>query len=239
MAPATTGRLFTESITMHSGGGIDPTITLDILMLDDDDGDLDNGTPHSVEILAGMAMHSMDEIPEPLGNDFCSDAYVVTDGSTAFSTVGAFSDGDSYNEDQCAGTYLGQMASDVWFSYEACESGSMLVSTCDTVSFDTDLVVYEGTCENKTQVACNGDGAGCGGYSSTLTFNATEGSHYLIRVGGWDSSSIGTGNLVIDGPGDGPPCNNLVVIDLPNGYAGHGRSCRWNHGRCDDHRWQC
>ncbi|MEE2906914.1 MAG: hypothetical protein VX527_03685 [Planctomycetota bacterium] len=210
-------RLFIESITLHSGGSIDPTITLDILTLDDDDGDLDNGTPHSVEILAAMELHSMDEIPEPLGNDFCSDAYAVTDGSTAFSTVGAFTDGDPYNDAQCTGTYLGEMASDVWFSYEACESGPMTVSTCDSVTFDTDIVVYEGNCENKTQVSCNGDGAGCGGYTSTLTFDAVQGGQYLIRVGGWDSSSIGSGNLLIDGPGVGPPCNTLVTIELPNG----------------------
>ena len=41
--------------------------------------------------------------------------------------------GDSYNEDQCSGTYLGEMTADVWFSYTACGSGSMTVSTCDIV----------------------------------------------------------------------------------------------------------
>ncbi|MDG2422988.1 MAG: hypothetical protein P8M22_03315 [Phycisphaerales bacterium] len=209
------GSLFIESITLHTGGSIDPTITLDILTLDDDDGDLDNGTPHSNEILAAMELHSMDEIPEPLGNDFCSDAYPLTDGSTAFSNTGAFSDGDPYDDTQCAGTYLGQMVSDVWFSYEACESGSMTVSTCDTVSFDSDIVVYEGTCENKTQVSCNGDGAGCGGYTSSLTFNAVQGARYLIRVGGYDSGGIGSGNIIIDGPGAGPPCDTSVIIDVP------------------------
>ena len=210
-------RLVVDSVTLHSGGSIDPTITLDILTLDDDDGDLDNGTPHSPEILTAMALHSMDELPEPLGNDFCSDAYVVADGSTSFSTVGAFSGSEPYDEAQCSGTYLGAMNADVWFVYDACESGSMTVSTCDTVSFDSDLVVYSGTCDSLTQVACNGDGAGCGNYTSSLTFNAVEGTSYLIRVGGWDSSAIGSGNLVIDGPGSGPPCESLIVIDLPNG----------------------
>ena len=51
---------------------------------------------------------------------------------------------DPYNEDQCTGTYLGEMTNDVWFQYEACADGSMTVSTCDIVDFDTDIVVYEG-----------------------------------------------------------------------------------------------
>ena len=208
-------RLFFESVTVHSGDSIDPTITLDLLVLDDDDGNLDNGTPHSTEILAAMELHSMDEIPQPLGNDFCGSAFVVTDGSTAFSTVGAFTDSDPYLDTQCSGTYLGAMNADVWFSYEACESGSMTVSTCDTVSFDSDIVVYSGDCDNKTQVACNGDGAGCGGYTSSLTFNAVAGTQYLIRVGGYDGNAAGTGNILIDGPSEGPPCNSLVDISIP------------------------
>ena len=208
-------RLFFESVTVHSGESIDPTITLDILVLDDDDGNLDNGTPHSAEILEAMALHSMDEIPEPLGNDFCASAFPLTDGSTAFSTVGAFSDSDPFSEAQCSGTYLGTMDADVWFTYEACESGPMTVSTCDTVSFDSSIVVYEGDCDNKTQVACNGDGSGCGGYTSSLTFTANQGARYLIRVGGYDGSSVGTGNIVVDGPSEGPPCNTPVVITIP------------------------
>ncbi|MBG83786.1 MAG: hypothetical protein CMJ40_04470 [Phycisphaerae bacterium] len=208
-------RLFFESVTVHSGESIDPTITLDILVLDDDDGNLDNGTPHSAEILQAMELHSMDEIPEPLGNDFCASAYPVTHGATAFSTVGAFSDSDPFSDTQCSGTYLGTMDADVWFSYEACESGPMTVSTCDTVSFDSSIVVYEGDCDNKTQVACNGDGPGCGGYTSSLSLTVNQGSRYLIRVGGYDSGSIGNGNIIIEGPSDGPPCNNAVVITIP------------------------
>tara|TARA_B100001964_G_C13813703_1_gene414178 strand:- start:173 stop:511 length:339 start_codon:yes stop_codon:yes gene_type:complete len=66
-----------------------------------------------------------------------------------------------------------------------------------------------------TQVACNGDGDGCGGYSSILTMNVTEGNFYLIRVGGWGSSSMGSGDLLVDGPeGDcSTPCEGDVDGD--------------------------
>jgi hypothetical protein len=62
-----------NSIPMHSGTEIDPTITTDWLVLDDDDGDLSNGTPHSVQILAGFAMHSMDDFPPPPAYACCID----------------------------------------------------------------------------------------------------------------------------------------------------------------------
>lgn len=211
-------RLFFESVTQHTGVSIDPTITLDILVLDDNDGDLSNGTPHYDEIIEAMGKHNMDELPEPLSNDFCSNAQVVGDGSTSITTLGALSDSDDFSDTQCSGTYLGTMDADVWFTYEACASGTMTVSTCDTVTFDSSLVIYEydGDCDNKVQVACNGDGAGCANYTSSLTFTANEGSRYLIRVGGYDASSSGTGDLIIDGPADGPPCDTPVVITIPS-----------------------
>ena len=199
-----------NSMVMHSGDNISPSITLDWLTLDDDDGDLTNGTPHSVEILAGFAMHNMADFPEPLDNDDCVTARAVIDGMHSFSTAGGLDSGDSYNEDQCGGTYLGDMHADVWFSYTACESGSMDVSTCNLIDFDSDIVIYTGTCDDKTQIACNGDGDNCDGYSSEVSFDVSQGDEYLIRVGGWNGSSEGSGQLSVDGPGDPcetePPC---------------------------------
>jgi hypothetical protein len=52
--------LAVNSIMMHSGTMIDPSITMDWLVLDDDDGDLENGTPHCAEIQAGFAEHGME-----------------------------------------------------------------------------------------------------------------------------------------------------------------------------------
>ena len=213
-----------NSILLHSGDGISPSITYDWLTLDDDDGDLENGTPHSPEILAGFAMHNMDDFPEPpepLDNDECETAR-VEDGSHPFTTIGGNSSSDPYNDNQCSGTYLGDMFADVWFSYTACGNGSMLVSTCDMIDFDSDIVVYQGNCDNKIQVACNGDSDNCSGYTSETYVSVTEGETYLIRVGGWSSGSWGgsgeegTGQLVIDGPGEPcstPPCPGDIDQD--------------------------
>ena len=206
-----------NAIVMHSGESITPAITLDWLTLDDDDGDLTNGTPHSVELLAGFALHNMADFPEPLDNDECATAKPVADGTHSFTTVGASHSGDAYDEDECNGTYLGEMAADVWFSYTACGTGNMDVSLCNIVDFDSDIVVYEGTCGSKTQIACNGDGDNCANYSSETSFNVTEGSDYLIRVGGWSGSSEGSGQILINGPGEpcdtGTPCAGDIDED--------------------------
>jgi len=151
------------------------------------------------------------ELPYP---DECETAQPVLNGTWEFSTLEATNSSDPYKDDQCSDSLLGVMSRDVWFRYEACASGSLTVSTCDIVDFDTDIVVYEGDCENMTQVSCNGDASGCSGYSSTLTMQVYEGSYYLIRVGGWGANSMGSGDLLIDGPeGD---CVTPCVGDIDN-----------------------
>ena len=52
--------LAVNSILLHSGSGIAPSITIDFLTLDDDDDDIFNGTPHYAEIATGFGDHNMD-----------------------------------------------------------------------------------------------------------------------------------------------------------------------------------
>jgi len=145
---------------------------------------------------------------DPLVNDFCDTATPVATGVWNFTNVGALSDDDPYDNEDCNDEYLGGMHSDVWFSYDACESGILLVSTCNIVNFDSDIVVYEGTCDNMVQVECNGDGDGCGGYTSEVTLNVYSGETYLIRVGGFSENSVGNGQILIGGQNCEPdvPC---------------------------------
>ena len=57
-----------NSVLLHSGTDIDPGITIDFLTLDDDDGDIGNGTPHFAEIFAGFDAHNM--IPRVLNFEY-------------------------------------------------------------------------------------------------------------------------------------------------------------------------
>ncbi|UCC79703.1 MAG: choice-of-anchor J domain-containing protein, partial [Candidatus Zixiibacteriota bacterium] len=54
------GSLAVNAILLHSGNEITPTITIDYLTLDDDDGYIGNGTPHYPELCAGFNAHNMD-----------------------------------------------------------------------------------------------------------------------------------------------------------------------------------
>jgi len=200
-----------NSMPLHNGGGIDPTITFDWLVLDDDNGDLDDGTPHSVEILQAFAEHNMDELPEPLDNDDCTTAREITWGAWDVNTVGALASGVPVDESQCSDTYMTECEPDVWYHLTACGSGTMTVSLCDTVSFDSDLAVYRGTCDDMQQIACNGDGGGCGGYTSYLTVSVTQGESLFVRVGGWNGAT-GSGIMNVDGPGE--PCDSDMPAEI-------------------------
>ncbi len=214
----TVAALSINATPLHSGTSIGPDIFQDWLILDDDDGDLDNGTPNSVLLTEAFALHNMSDIPEPLANDECGSATEITWGTHPINTLGGSTSSDDYNDAQCSGTSLGVMNADVWYRLQACGTGTMTVSTCDLISFDSDIVIYQGnSCGAKTQVGCNGDDGGCAGYSSIASVNVTEGETYFIRIGGWDGAAIGAGSINVTGPGE--PCENgpVVTVSYPDG----------------------
>lgn len=48
-----------SSILVHTGTGINAQIAIDLLTLDDDDGNINNGTPHDNEICSGFSAHGL------------------------------------------------------------------------------------------------------------------------------------------------------------------------------------
>jgi len=54
------GNLAVNAMLLHSGDMITPQITIDYLTLDDDNGNIYDGTPHYDELCAGFNVHSMD-----------------------------------------------------------------------------------------------------------------------------------------------------------------------------------
>jgi hypothetical protein len=55
-----------NTMLLHTGTSIDPSITIDYLTLDDDNGNIYDGTPHYDEIAAGFGAHNMDAPELPL-----------------------------------------------------------------------------------------------------------------------------------------------------------------------------
>lgn len=138
--------------------------------------------------------------PPPAGpaNNACANAITAAYGNTAFTTVSATTDGPAA---------CGSIANDVWYRFTACASGTVTVQTCSLASWDTVLAAYSGSCSALTQLACNDDACST---QSRLTFTATSGVSYLIRVGGYNGAT-GAGTLSISGPACGPsgPANNI------------------------------
>ncbi len=55
--------LAVNAILLHTGSTISQNITVHYLTLDDDDGTLENGSPHYAEIATGFGMHNLDAPP--------------------------------------------------------------------------------------------------------------------------------------------------------------------------------
>lgn len=123
-------------------------------------------------------------------NDNCANAATITcgqtvTGSTSFATV----DGPSTN---CAsGSTL--VGPDVWYTFVG-NGQSVTASLCGS-SYDTRIDVLTGTCGGAlTCVVGNDDFCGL---QSQVTWTATSGVTYRIRVHGFSSSSAGSFTLAV------------------------------------------
>jgi hypothetical protein len=92
----------------------------------------------------------------------------------------------------------------MWFVWTATGDGTATFSACDAASYDTSMVLYEGSCD--TQVACNGDTAVESGcqiyYSGIYDFPVTAGTDYFVRMGGYGAAT-GPGTVTITFTGAG------------------------------------
>ncbi|MGE4614468.1 MAG: hypothetical protein AAEJ46_09040, partial [Planctomycetota bacterium] len=202
----TTGSGQMDVAFVGGGGGAVENCTNGV----DDDGDglIDCADPDCATDPACIPAASGDE---------CASASVAVFGSNPVDTTTATQSADPFDSNTCPGTALGQMTSDIWFSYTPVESGDYTISTCDSIDFDSDLVVYSGNCDSLTQVGCNGDAAGCGGFTSLVEMTMTAGTGYYIRLGGWNDTASGTGTLEIGATTPPPPpenCSNGTDDDL-------------------------
>ena len=137
-----------------------------------------------------------------LANDNCASPATASDGATAYTNIGATTDGPT-ETGLCASVDL---QADVWYCYTATCTDAATFSLCNS-DFDTTLAVYEGcACPTASPLACDDDYCG-GGSGSQVSLAVTAGQSYLVRIGGW-SSSQGSGQLEI---ACGPVCGNGIV----------------------------
>ena len=173
--------LVINSILLHTGTEITPQITIDFVTLDDDNGDLSDGSPHSAYIQQGFSLHNM-----PLPAD--SDGDGVLDSSDNCPNLPnadqADADGDGVGDacDACPADPYGAVASG------GCGCGSIDADWNGDGNLDCNGVVFE-----------MGDFVLSGGQSATVAIEGYTGTvtgfalamDYDGGGGTWASDMVG------------------------------------------------
>ena len=103
-----------------------------------------------------------------------------------------------------SGAGFEQLQSDVWYVVSSDIDGFLTASTCNGgAEWDTKIAVYNYDASTfdpaslpDLYLACNED---CGDefFASSIQWEATASSSYLVRVGGYDAASFGPGVLTL------------------------------------------
>jgi len=132
-------------------------------------------------------------------NDNCGSATFITDGVYPYGNIGATTDGPAA---------CGLMGADVWYLYQASCTGVATATTCSpNRTYDTVMAVYDATACPGAELGCNDDGppfcanTGVPFSGSTVSWNATAGTLYLIRVGGFNGAQ-GCSDLTVSCAGN-------------------------------------
>ncbi|MDP7070028.1 MAG: hypothetical protein QF561_01615 [Phycisphaerales bacterium] len=171
---------------------------------------------------------------EAPANTVCSGAIAISDGDTGVDTTTALTDGPP-DFTLCDNFDVEQVYNDLWYSYVASCTGTVTVSTCDTVDFDSRLAVYD-ACDGSMLV-CNDDCGGANnGLSSELALDLNAGDSVVIRLGSFAEGGGGTGVLSVSCVAPAPGACCLVgdclddlypadCADFGGEFQGNGTSC--------------
>ena len=83
---------------------------------------------------------------------------------------------------------------DVWFRFTAPESTVIDVANCGMSTLDSKIAIYGGADCSSPVIACSDDNCAT---QTKVTFAATAGQSYLIRIGAYAATGTGTGNFSI------------------------------------------
>ena len=167
---------------------------------------------------SGSGAFNLTEYDPPIGpdNDDCADAIPIMLGTgQPFDNSGAQTDGPEHPGNPCFGFGDNTVQADMWYSFTAPNTASILWSTCDLTTLDTRMAIYAAgaTCpvEDGDLWACNDDGPGCMDFTSSVIFDVVAGETYLLRFGGYDGGTgTGTMDLIEIIPPE-PPANDLCT----------------------------
>jgi hypothetical protein len=160
------------------------------------------GTTYYVR-LAGYSTNSGNyamEVRRAIANDNCASAQAVGDGAYGYNNCGANTDGPAEPEN-CNFFSEPNIGSDLWYRYTAPVTGVAIAALCNS-AYDTDLAIYGSSCPvaSGSVLGCNDDdnSVHCtsSGLHSWVQWSVNAGQQYLVRVGGY-STSTGAGLLTL------------------------------------------
>ena len=134
----------------------------------------------------------------PAPNDDCANPIVlVGSGPFPFNSTGATTGVQGQGESLCNFFGFTQIATDVWYTWNATVSGPVAIDLCapPTTAVDTKMAVYAGAgCPSGSALACNDDSCGL---LSKVTVNVTMGQDYTIQLGNYPGGGGATGTGTI------------------------------------------
>ncbi|MCW5900264.1 MAG: T9SS type A sorting domain-containing protein [Flavobacteriales bacterium] len=132
-------------------------------------------------------------IVPPNAGEVCADPIPLGCGaSVQGSTAGILNDNVTSGAATCV-TTVGS-AGQIWYAFTPDVDALVNMNTCTGTNFDSKLHVYTGECGALVCVTGNDDGCSL---QSSVNFQATAGTTYLVRVGGFGASA-GSFNLVVE-----------------------------------------
>jgi PKD repeat protein len=233
--PLPTGTLTDTKLAIYAPGTLCPMSCGDLLGYDDDDGvscslcslitnvPVVSGSTYIIRVggfgtTTGIGVLNIACLPGP---EECAGSTDVSEGVFAFDTTGLATNGVALDPLVCDMGPFGteQIFNDLYYCYTASCNGTVQI---DATGFDTRLAVYgDCTCpELATNVIACDDDTGSGGgfpFHAQVTFTATAGSSYLVRVGGFGAGDFGPGTLTIALPVANDECIAATpIFDGPN-----------------------
>ncbi len=145
------------------------------------------------------------------GSDQCTTAQAIT-GLGFFNFDNSAATTDGLPDPLCDYFSQSDVENDVWFSWVAPSSSIYTFETCGLTTVDTKAGIYDGSCAG-TLLACNDDS--CSSLQTSITWSATAGSTYLIRLGTYPTALGGVGQFELreeipaSNPGNG---NSYMVV---------------------------
>jgi hypothetical protein len=138
--------------------------------------------------------------------DTCATPLPLALGLTSGSNVGASTTHPPVN--------CHAFTSDVWYTYTATATGTLIVETCEPgkANFDSMLAAFTGSCGSLSAETCNDNACGFPLDTSWIEVIVTQGETYFIAVGGWNGAE---GNYTINVEFVPPPPNDDCANALP------------------------